>query len=95
MAELSAPDPAQVPRVPPVLRVLPVVALVAGVAGLLDHTVGAVAALLATMAVVGTTLLRLVLEARTWRWPTDASFLLAAVGLALVITVGALLGLRT
>ncbi|MFO7962008.1 MAG: hypothetical protein R6U94_13800 [Nitriliruptoraceae bacterium] len=92
MAELSAPDP---PRVPRVLRVLPVVALVAGVVGLLDHVIGAVAALMAIMAVIGTTLLRLVLEARTWRWPTDALFLLATVGLVLVIVVGALLGLRT
>lgn len=92
MAELSAPDP---PRVPRVLRGLPVVALVAGVAGLLDHAIGAVAALLAIVAVISTTLLRLVLEARTWRWPTDAPFLLATVGLVLVIAVGGLLGLRT
>lgn len=92
MAELSAPPPSRVPRV---LRVLPIVAIVAGVAGLLDHTIGAVAAVTATLAVIGTTLLRLVLEARTWRWPTDAPFLLATVGLVLVIAVGALLGLRT
>ncbi|MFO7777744.1 MAG: hypothetical protein R6V28_05260 [Nitriliruptoraceae bacterium] len=92
MAELSGPEP---PRVPRVLRVLPVVALVAGVVGLLDHPIGAAAALTATMAVIGTIVLRLVLEARSWRWPTDAPFLLATVGLVLVITVGALLGLRT
>jgi len=78
-----------------VLRFLPGLALVAGVLGLFDHVIGAAAALTATAAVIGATLLRLVLEVRTWRWPTDALFLLAAVGLVLIITVGGLLGLRT
>ena len=92
MAELT---PAEPPRVARGLRLLPALALAAGVVGLLDHAVGAAAALTATMAVIGTTLLRLVLEARTWRWPADAPFLLATAGLVLVITVGAVLGLRT
>lgn len=91
MAELNGPEP---PRVARAVRLLPAVALAAGVIGLLDHAIGAVAALTATAAVIGTTLLRLVLEARTWRWPADAPFLLATVGLVLVITAGALLGLR-
>lgn len=91
MAELTVPDP---PRIPRALRALPLVAFVAGVGGLLDGPVGAVAALIAMAAVVGTTLLRLVLEARSWRWHTDAPFLLATLGLVLVIAVGALVGLR-
>ena len=91
MAELNAPDP---PRVPRTLRVLPVVALVAGAVGLLDHPIGAGAALVAIAAVSGTTLVRLALEARSWRWPTDAPFLLATLGLVVVIAVGAVLGLR-
>ncbi len=92
MAQLSAPKP---PRVPRVLGVLPLVALTGGVVGLLDNAVGAVAAVTATVAVIGSILLRLVLEARTWRWPADAPFLSATVGLVLVIAAGALFGLRT
>lgn len=91
MAELSGPRPPQVPRV---LRVLPVIAVVAGVAGLLDHAVGAAAALVAIAAVIATTLLRLALEVRRWRWRGDAPFLLVSVGLMLIIVAGALLGLR-
>ena len=90
MAELTG----EPPRVPRGLRLLPAFAPAAGVVGLLDHAVGVVAALAATMAVIGTTLLRLALEARTWRWPADAPYLLATAGLVLVITLGAVLGLR-
>lgn len=91
MAELSTPGPRRVPRV---LRILPVVAIGAGLVGLLDHAVGAVAAWVAIAAVVATTLLRLGLEVRSWRWSVDAPFLLATGGLVLIIVVGALLGLR-
>ena len=92
MAELSGPRPPQVPRV---LRVLPVIAVAVGVVGLFDHAVGAVAALVAIGAVAATTLLRLALEVRGWRWPADTRFLLATIGLVLIIVAGALLGLRS
>ena len=91
MAELTPTEP---PRVPVVLRVLPLVAVVAALIGLVDHPLGAGAALVATGAVMGTTLLRLGLQARSWAWATDARYLLATVALLLVIIAGSLLGLR-
>ncbi len=73
---------------------LPVIALAAALVGLVDHPVGTAAALLATGAVGGTTVLRLGLQARSWSWAADARYLLAAVALLVVIAAGSLLGLR-
>lgn len=73
---------------------LPVIALAAALVGLMDHPVGTAAALLATGAVMGTTLVRLGLQARSWSWATDARYLVAILALLVVIAAGSVLGLR-
>ena len=96
MAELT-PDPSRGPRSGAArrsLRVLPWFAVIAAAIGLFEHAVGALAAVTATLAVMATTLLRLVGEARGWTAVGDRRYLLAVVALVVVIAGGTLVGVR-